>query len=194
MIPDGPLLWYVNRGTGFVLLVLLTATVLLGMWSTHGAAGGRIPRFAIQHLHRNIGLLTTTMLTLHVATAVLDEYVDIRWWQALAPWQLHYDPVWLALGIVALDLLLAVVITSLVRDRLGRRAWWAVHLASYAVWALSIAHGLGIGTDTGEEWAGWTYAGSAAVVVTSSVLRLAAGRRPAGTTDRRTLTPVGGPR
>ena len=193
MIAEGPLLWYVNRSTGMVLLILLTTTVQLGIWSTRGGAGTRVPRFAIQALHRNIGLLSVVMLVLHVATAVLDEYVDIRWWQAVLPWQLHYEPLWLALGIVAFDLLLAVVLTSMARERLGQRAWRAVHLSGYLVLGLSVAHGLGIGTDSGESWAQWTYAVSAASVVVATVLRLAAGWRPTSRGSR-PLSRVGGVR
>lgn len=192
MTSEGPLLWYVNRSTGIVLLVLLTATVLLGLWSTRGAAGSRIPRFAVQALHRNVGLLTMTMVALHIATAVMDEYVDIRWWQAVLPWQLHYEALWLALGIVAFDLLLAVALTSMARDRLGRRAWRAVHLSSYAVWGLSVAHGLAIGTDTGQAWAQWTYAVCAALVVGSTVLRLVSEWRP--TPTARPFSGLGGAR
>ena len=193
MIPEGPLLWYVNRSTGIVLLLLLTVTVLLGVWSTRGDAGSRIPRFVVQALHRNIGLLSVVMLGLHVATAVLDEYVDIRWWQAVVPWELDYQPLWLALGIVAFDLMLAVLLTSMARDRLGRRTWRGVHLSSYALWALSLAHGLGIGTDSGEPWAQWTYGVSGAAVVVATVLRLAAGWRPRPRNPR-PLSGVGGVR
>ena len=172
MIPEGPLLWYVNRSTGIVLVLLLTATVLLGVWSTRGEAGGRVPRFVVQALHRNTGLLTATMLAVHVVTAVLDEYVDIRWWQAVLPVGLSYEPWWLAVGIVALDLVLAVVVTSLLRDRLSRRSWGAVHLSAYLLWVGSVAHGLGIGTDSGEGWVRWTYAGCALVVTGAAALRI----------------------
>ena len=85
LILDGPLLWYVNRASGVVLLALLTLTVLLGVSSMRGAAGTRVPRFAVQALHRNTGLLALVMLGLHIASAVLDEYVDIRWWQGVVP-------------------------------------------------------------------------------------------------------------
>lgn len=176
-VPEGPLLWYVNRSTGMVLLLLLTATVLMGIWSTRGEAGGRLPRFAVQALHRNVGLLSVAMITVHIGSAVLDEYVDIRWWQAFVPHQLHYKPLWLALGIVALDLMLAVVLTSLVRARLGHRAWRAVHLSSYVIWALAVVHGVGIGTDTATAWGRWTYVGSAAAVAASVAVRLLEPRR-----------------
>jgi DMSO/TMAO reductase YedYZ heme-binding membrane subunit len=178
-VPQGPLLWYLNRSTGMVLLLLLTATVLMGIWSTRKEAGGRLPRFAVQALHRNLGLLSVTMVTLHIGSAVLDEYVDIRWWQAFVPYQLHYQPLWLALGIVAFDLMLAVVLTSLVRARLGHRAWRAVHLSSYVIWALAVAHGVGIGTDTATPWGRWTYIGSAAAVAASAAVRILEPRRRA---------------
>lgn len=177
MIPEGPLLWHVNRSTGLVLLVLLTTTVMLGVWSTRGDAGTRVPRFAVQALHRNIGLLSMTMLTLHVATAVLDEFVDIRWWQVFAAWDLHYRPLWLALGIVALDLLVVVTVTSLLRDRLPVRGWRLLHLLTYPVWLLSVAHGLGIGTDRGEGWVQLVYLGSAVAVAASVLVRIAGSSR-----------------
>jgi hypothetical protein len=176
VIPDGPLLWYLNRGTGLVLLVLLTLTVLLGTLATRGAAGTRVPRFAVQSLHRNVGLLATVLLAGHVLTAVLDEFVDIRWWQAVLPWSLRYEPLWLALGILALDLVLAVVVTSLVRHRLTRQGWRGVHLTAYAAWLLSVAHGWGIGTDTGAGWVRWTYAGCAVLVLGAVLLRWTGGR------------------
>ncbi len=177
MLSDGPFLWYLNRSTGMVLLVLLTLSILLGIWSTRGTAGTRLPRFAVQALHRNLALLASALLGLHVVTAVADEYVDIRWWHAFVPWELHYQPVWLALGVVALDLVLAVVVVSTLRNRLSHRSWWLVHLLTYAAWVMAVAHGLGIGTDTGEGWARATYAGAVGLVLASVVVRLAGARR-----------------
>ena len=191
MIPEGPLLWYVNRSTGLVLLALLTLTLLLGVLSTRGSAGGRLPRFVVQGLHRNIGLLSMVMLGLHIASAVLDEYVDIRWWQSFAPWHLRYEPLWLALGIVAFDLMLAVVLTSLLRERLPHRLWAGLHLGAYAAWVVSVAHGLGIGTDTGAGWARWFYVGSTVVVLATVALRLAGGGRSGGSVPSALDGPVG---
>lgn len=161
---DGPLLWYLNRGTGFVLLALFTASVALGVLATHGRAGGRVPGFVTQALHRNVALLSVSMLAAHVATAVLDTYVDIRWWQALVPYVgSTYEPLWLGLGTLALDLLLAVAITSLLRSRMQHRSWRTVHLVAYAGWALSVGHALGIGTDL-RGGAGWAVAITVACV------------------------------
>lgn len=174
---DGPLLWYLNRGTGFVLLALFTASVVLGVVSTHVKAGGRVPGFVTQSLHRNIALLAVSMLAAHVATAVLDTYVDIRWWQALVPYVgSTYLPLWLGLGTLALDLLLTVAVTSLLRTRMQHRSWRAVHLLAYAGWALSVAHSIGIGTDL-RSGAGWAVTFTAACVgLVAAVASLRVGR------------------
>lgn len=178
---DGPLLWFLNRGTGFTLMVLLTATVLLGILATRGAAGGRMPRFVTQSLHRNLALLSVALLGVHVTTAVVDTYVDIRWWQALVPVGATYMPLWLGLGTVSLDLIALVAVTSLLRTRLGHRTWHAVHLLSWAAWAVAVAHGIGIGTDlrASSKLAVVPTIACVAAVLLAATVRLSRGVRPA---------------
>lgn len=169
----GPMLWYLNRSTGLVVLALLTVTVVLGVLSTGG--GGRwVPRFVGQVLHRNLALWSVVLLAVHVATAVVDTYVDIRWWQAFVPWVgASYLPLWLGMGAVALDVLVLVVVTSLLRARMRHRTWRLVHLLAYLAWGVAVAHGLGIGTDLRtpgyERSAVWA---SVALVAGLAVIRL----------------------
>ena len=161
---EGPLLWFLNRGSGFVLLAALTGTVVLGILATQGRAGARVPRFVTQTLHRDVGLLSTVFLVVHVTTAVVDTYVDIAWWQALAPFGATYQPLWLGIGAVSLDLILVVIVTSLLRHRIPHRLWRTLHLSTYAAWALGVVHGLGIGTDTGTTAATAAYLASVGCV------------------------------
>ena len=169
---DGPFLWFLNRGTGLVLLVLLTLTVVAGVLAGRGRAGGRVPRFVTQTVHRDLALVSGVLLAVHVVSAVVDTYVDIRWWQAFVPVGATYRPLWLGLGTLTLDLLLVVIATSLLRHRLPHRAWRAVHLTTYGAWGLSVAHGIGIGTDTGSTVATWVYIGSASAVALALAVRL----------------------
>lgn len=171
---DGPLLWFANRGTGVVVLLLLTVTSGLGVLSTHGGVGRRWPRFLTQSLHRNVSLLAAATLAVHVTTAVVDEYVDIRWWQAFIPVGATYMPLWLGLGTVALDLTLAVLLTSLLRHRMAHRPWRAVHTLAYASWAFAVAHGLGIGTDASTPWGRWVSLACAAAVICAAAGRVVA--------------------
>lgn len=149
----GPsLLWYTTRATGVVALVLLTGTVVLGVIGTARAASQRWPRIVTAGLHRNLALTSTALVGVHVVTTVLDPFAPIGWAAAVIPFASPYRPLWLSLGAIAFDLLLAVMITSLLRDRLSHRTWQAVHLLVYACWPIALWHGLGTGTDTKLPW------------------------------------------
>ena len=119
----GPGLWYATRATGLVSLVLLTASVLLGLLTAGRFSSQRWPRFLTQGMHRNVSLLVLVFLALHIAGTVLDSYTSISLVAAFVPFASSYKTGWLSLGAVALDLLIALVVTSLVRARLGYRAW-----------------------------------------------------------------------
>jgi methionine sulfoxide reductase heme-binding subunit len=145
-------LWYATRATGVIALVLLTATVVLGIAGTARFETPRWPRIVTSGLHRNLSLLSVVFVAAHVLTTVLDTYAPIGWAAAIVPFSSPYRTLWLGLGTVASDLLLAVVITSLLRVRLGYRSWRAVHWLSYASWPVALWHGLGTGTDSKLPW------------------------------------------
>jgi predicted ferric reductase len=194
---DGPFLWYLNRGTGLVLLVALTLTTVLGILATRGRAGRGLPRFVTQALHRNLALLSVVFLVAHIVTAVADTYVDIRWWQAIVPWGGSYEPLWLGLGALALDLVVAVALTSWLRARMRHGTWRTVHLLAYLAWAMSVVHAVGIGTDLrlhgdhGPAWAVVPTVACVAAVALAVAVRLVDVVRRAGD-DRPAAVPTGG--
>lgn len=150
---DTAFLWYLNRATGTVLVVVFTLALVVGILATFGRAGRGVPRFLTQAFHRNLSLLAVALLGAHVATAVLDTFVDIRWWQAVVPFAgSTYEPFWLGLGTVSLDIIVVVALTSLLRTRLSHRTWRVVHVLGYAAWVSAVVHGLGIGTDAQTGW------------------------------------------
>lgn len=144
--------WFLTRGTGAISFLMLTGVVVLGITGSVGWESRRWPRFITQGLHRNISLLAVAFLGVHVAMSVFDGFAPIRWVDAVVPFGGIYRPVWLGLGAVAFDLLLALVITSLVRVRLGYRSWKAIHWLAYACWPVALVHGLGTGSDTKAAW------------------------------------------
>ena len=178
-LPSGPIMWFANRGTGIVLLVLYTLVVVLGVLTSGRRGPGRfVPAFVTQGLHRNLALLATALLGAHIVTAVLDDFVDIRWFDALLPVGGLYRPLYLGLGALSLDLLLAVALTTAVRRRLSDRTWRRVHLLSYPSWGAAVVHTLGIGTDVGTPWARWTLAACIGAVALAAATR-SMGRRVA---------------
>jgi len=140
-------LWYATRATGVVALVLLTLSLDLGILVSVRFATERWPRFVTIGIHRNVSLLIVAFLALHIVTAVLDSYAPVGWASLLVPFVSPYRPLWLGLGTVAFDLLLALIATSLLRTRIGYRTWKAVHWAAYACWPVAVVHALGTGTD-----------------------------------------------
>ena len=115
-------MWYLARGSGVVTLVLLTASVVLGIVTSVRWSSRRWPRFVIEFLHRNVALLVVTFLGIHVATVVVDGFAPIGWKDAVVPFVSAYRPLWLGLGAIAFDLVVALVVTSLLRHRIGHRA------------------------------------------------------------------------
>ena len=148
-------LWYLTRATGGVALVLLTVTLVLGVVDVARLSSERIPRFVVDAVHRSVSLLVVVFLAIHVVTAVLDSFAPIRLANAIVPFGGSYRPLWVGLGAVSFDLLLALVVTSLLKARLGVRAWRVVHWAAYACWPLALLHSLGTGSDVRPGWMLW---------------------------------------
>jgi len=168
-------MWYLTRGSGVVTLLLLTASLCLGIVGSLGVRSSRMPRYGIGDLHRNLTLLAVVFLGVHVATTVADSYTPVGIKDAFVPFVSAYRPVWLGLGALACDLLLALVVTSLLRVRLGLRTWRRIHWLAYACWPVAFAHSLGTGSDPRAGWMQILAAVSAGAVLAAIALRLARG-------------------
>jgi sulfoxide reductase heme-binding subunit YedZ len=168
-------IWYVARGSGLITLVLLTVVVTLGVGARSGRTPFNLPRFAVNLLHRNAALLAVSFLAVHIVTLLFDPYAQVRLVDLVLPFAGAYRPFWLGLGTIALDLIVALIATSLLRRRLGVRAWRAVHWLAYLCWPVALMHGLGTGTDNGTWWLWATSLTCAAAVVAAVVWRLSAG-------------------
>ena len=175
-----PYLWYLARATGIMSLLLLTAVTALGIMTATRIGGRAVPRFAVAEVHRRIALMTMIFLAIHIAATVLDTYVHIGVLAAIIPFTSSYKTLWVALGSVAFDLLLAVTISSLIRQRLSHAAWRTIHWLSYLAWPIALVHVVFIGTDVRFGWMDLVVLGCIAVVGASIGWRLWAHPRPDG--------------
>ncbi len=148
----GQILWFATRGAGIVSLLLLTGVFTLGILTSVRWRAAEWPRFVTVGLHRNLALLAVVFLGVHIVSAILDPFVSIGWLAVLVPFTSSYRAVWVGLGSVAFDLILALVLTSLVRGRIGQLTWRLVHWSAYAAWPLAILHGYGAGSDAFALW------------------------------------------
>ena len=168
-------LWFASRGMGVVALLFLTVSVVLGIMTSVRFESPRWPRFVVEGLHRNLSLAILIFITIHIVTTVADGFAPIGYLDAIIPGQSPYRTVWLGLGAVALDMLLALTISSLIRVRLGYNVWRIVHWLAYACWPVALMHGLGTGSDTRTSWMQAINALVVIAVVTSIAWRVRVG-------------------
>lgn len=182
------LLWYTTRGAGAVSLVLLSAVVGLGLLAQARVQGRGWPRFLTAALHRDLAMVSLAFLTLHIVTAVVDPFTHLGLVAATVPFGSSYRTVWLGLGTIGFELILAVIATSLVRQLIGVRAWRLVHRLAYAAWPVAVLHGLGTGTDAFSLWLLGITVACVAGVLAAAAVRLGAGPGDPLAGERRTAT------
>jgi hypothetical protein len=182
--------WYLARGTGAVSLLLLTLSVVIGVMGSLRFSAVRWPRFAVDTFHRDVSLLVMVLLAVHIITSVLDSFAPITLTDAVVPFTSSYRPLWLGFGALAFDLLLALVVTSMVRRRLGYQRWRAIHWLAYACWPVAVLHGLGTGSDTKVWWMLALTVACVAAVAVAALTRVARAA-PARTGLRTASTALG---
>jgi DMSO/TMAO reductase YedYZ heme-binding membrane subunit len=171
-------LWYLTRAAGLVSLVLLSATLVLGLVASVGWTTERWPRFLSQSVHRNLSLYCLAFIGLHIVSTVADGYVPISIVDAVIPFRSPYRPMYVGFGALAFDMLLAVAITSGLRRRIGTSAWRAVHWLAYVCWPIAVVHGLGSGSDSRLPGALVVFVACIGSVAATVTWRVAVGRAP----------------
>ena len=146
------ILWFTTRGAGVVSLILFSAVACLGLLAVARTQTARWPRFLTVELHRNLALLSIVFLAIHIVTAIVDPFTNLGIAAALVPLASSYRPLPVAFGVVSVYLVLAIIVTSLLRERIGHRLWRAIHWASYAAWPLAVEHTLTAGSDAFSVW------------------------------------------
>lgn len=149
---SGTALWYASRATGVISLILLSVVAILGIVVNRQGRLPGLPRFAVTGLHRSLSLLTVAFLGTHIVTAIADGYVHIPWLSTIVPFISAYERFWVGLGTVAVDLVVAVIVTSLLRARIRPVVWRAVHWLSYASYPVVVIHSLGASKDLRSGW------------------------------------------
>ena len=171
-LTTNPIDWYAARAGGVVAYILLTSVVLLGL-SLAGKRKLKIwPRFAVEDVHRFGGILMGTFVGIHVLAIAIDAYLPFSIPSLIFPLVSSYKPLWVGLGIVSAELLIALAVTNHYRRRLSYRFWRRMHYLNFVVWGAATVHLLGSGTDRSSWWLLTITAVSVALVCGVTVLRV----------------------
>ncbi|MFD1050792.1 ferric reductase-like transmembrane domain-containing protein [Kibdelosporangium lantanae] len=166
---------YVARGSGIISLALFTMTFALGLLTAGRVSSPSWPRFVTETLHRNLSLTAVTFIVVHVVTIVLDANMGVGPLEVLVPFIGTYSPLFLSLGTIALDILLTLAITGLLRTRLPYRVWRLIHWMAYAAWPVAVVHGIFIGSE--QSWVLITAGASLVLVLACGSIRVMSVRR-----------------
>jgi DMSO/TMAO reductase YedYZ heme-binding membrane subunit len=176
------LTWDLARASGFVAYGLVTLAVAEGLALSLRWQGRAWPRVVNQALHEYLIVLAGVFTLVHGVMIWIDPFTRFTLAEVLVPGVSHYRPLWMAFGIVAAYIGLAVALSVFLRPRLGYAWWRRLHYLAYLVWLLATVHGLGDGSDTRTVWGLAIYAGATTLVLGLTVWRLVAppGRTASG--------------
>lgn len=169
---SSPATWYAARAAGVVAFVLLSTSVAFGIALAGRAHLPGLPRFGVEQVHRFLGLLAVTFIGIHVVGIALDATVPFSLGQLVVPFTASYRPVWTGLGIVALELLLALAITNRLRRRIPHRVWRRAHMLNLVVWAAATGHGVMSGSDRDQTWLLAIYSVAAITIAVTLAFRI----------------------
>lgn len=166
------LTWDVARTGGLVAYALLTASVAIGLTLSLGWRSPRWTRFVTNELHRFVTLLALVFVVVHGVAIAVDPFIKMSLGDILVPFLTSYRPAWVALGIIAGYLALAVYLSERVRGRVGYAWWRRFHALAFVAFVFALVHGIATGSDTRTPWALGLYFGSLGLVGFLLVLRL----------------------
>src|SRR5579864_488456 len=168
----GQVTWDIARSGGFVAYGLLTLAVVLGLALSMRLQAPRWPRLINSELHNFVTLLSLVFTIIHVLAVWLDPFTAFGWSEIFIPFVSHYRAIWMAFGIVALYLGLALAASVWLRPYIGYEWWRRLHVLTLVVYLLVTVHGLTTGSDTRTAWGAAIYAASAFSIAALLWMRL----------------------
>jgi sulfoxide reductase heme-binding subunit YedZ len=168
--------WLAGRSAGFVAMLLVTASVLLGLAMAARLLPARTRRDA-GRLHQHLALMSLAAISAHGALLAADPWLNAGWEGIAVPFAIGYRPLWTGLGILGAYLAAVLGLSFYVRKRIGTRLWRRLHRLTVIVYGLSLVHALGSGTDASIPVVRYALVASLAPVAVLFALRLRV-RRP----------------
>ncbi|NUP03164.1 MAG: hypothetical protein HOV96_15450 [Nonomuraea sp.] len=156
---------------GVFALVLLTATVALGLLTTERVFLSPANRVRAQLAHRATAFIGLAYLVTHITLMISLGHAPPG--AAVVP----VAGLYVGLGALAFDLMVVAVATGMLRGRFAVRStpwmWRLMHSAAYLAWPVAITHGLTAGRPP-AGWVAWSYVACLAAVGSALVVRVLA--------------------
>lgn len=168
--------WYVIRSAGMVSFLLLYVSIFLGIAIRFPILKKIInPAYSLD-IHRWISVQALFFALVHGMAGMWDKYINLSLKDVFIPFASSYEPGMMALGTIAMYLMVALIVSSYIKSRISYGLWRAIHSLNFFLYAFAIIHAIHLGTDlkSGAIRTGFIYANAFLVVllVMSILLRL----------------------
>lgn len=139
--------WFATRGAGLMTWAVAAGSVVFGLLMSSKLMGKR-PGFPwLLDIHRFFSSLTAVFLTLHLVTLWADSFVEFGLWEFFVPHTSEWRRGAVTWGVLSMYLMIAVELSSLVRDRIPERTWHGIHSLSYISLVFGSVHAWQAGSD-----------------------------------------------
>lgn len=168
---------HISRSSALVAYTLIWVSMLAGL-SITSKASRKFPGVSASFgLHRYTTLLGLGFAAMHVLTLLSDKYMNFSIGQLLTPFMAgSYKPQWLGLGQIALYSFVVIAFSFYARNRIGVRTWRLIHSLSFALFLMTLMHGMQSSADSSIWWVQGLYWVSAVTVLLGSLYRVLAAR------------------
>lgn len=173
------LTWILIRGSGIAAFAMLAGAVIWGLMISSKVFGRAVKAKGLQWIHESIGLAAVLATVIHLIALVADEFIDFTWVEVLVPGASDWEPLAVALGVVAFWTSVLVSFSFYVKKWIGQNAWRTIHFLSYGALLAALIHGVMAGTDTTNPLVASMYIGVLVVVVLMTAIRFASAMGPA---------------
>lgn len=169
--------WLASRAAGVVALLLVSASVLIGLTMASGVLRKPGLKRSLLAFHEHTALAGLVFIGVHGVTLLGDAWLRPGLAGIAIPFVIGYRTVYVGLGILAGYLAALLGLSFYARRRIGARLWRRLHKATVLVYVLGLVHTLGAGTDAGTTWLRAVMLATAVPIVTLFALRVARSRR-----------------
>ena len=169
--------WLASRSVGVIALLLISLSVCLGLAMSARVARGPGVAARVKTSHEALALAGLAAIALHGALLLGDSWLHPSLAQIAIPFEIATHRFWTGIGVLAGWLTALVTASFYVRRWIGTRAWRKLHMLTFAIYAMGVAHAIGAGTDGGSPWMLLTIAAAALPITVLLALRLAKPQR-----------------
>jgi len=145
---DELLTWHLIRSSGIFAYILLTASMVWGLFLSNHLIKNWSPGPVSLSIHSALSWLGLLLSLFHAVLLMFDDYFTYTLGDVFIPFTGPYRPEWVGFGTLGFWIMLIVTISFMFKKRLGQKTWKRLHYLSYAVYLMVTAHALFAGTDS----------------------------------------------